>query len=342
MDESIVKEVLEKAAQPKERDYFADFGEKGYTPLRIVEENFKDISGKNFMGKIAFIDGGNAEISNGPNFSLQLFRIYYCIYHDKKRISNKKEEFYGLTSIGDNPDGLIYSTKIFNQDNETFEYDLFDETLKEGLNKVKISKLGDVIRRFSELKAAIEVIDHLEEGDIVVLDGSLEVTFNGEKKYFDKLYRKAIEKKVIILGFSKSTILTTKKGSSLTKTLFDLKPHGAWFYSSIVEVMNDNHKADIYFTKLHPQSNYIFRVDVFDSVEYDPEVIFNALYNLSKDPIFLGYPYGLVDADKFARVSNQEKEIFKTHLKVKCGKDWEKIEALSRSQNAHNILDGKF
>ena len=67
----------------------------------------------------------------------------------------------------------------------------FDETIKQGITRASISNVSNVIRRFSELKAAINIIDDLNENDIVFLDGSLQCTFTNEKKYMDKLYEKA-------------------------------------------------------------------------------------------------------------------------------------------------------
>ena len=55
------------------------------------------------------------------------------------------------------------------------------------------------------------------------------------------------------------------------------------------------------------------------------------------DPIFVGYPYGLVEADRIARVSNQEKESLKTIFLVKLRN--KNIEKYLNAANAHEILD---
>ena len=59
----------------------------------------------------------------------------------------------------------------------------------------------------------------------------------------------------------------------------------------------------------------------------------------AKDPVFIGYPYGLVEADKLARISNQEADLLKTQLMVSFGKDWKKVKNSLNSMNAHQILD---
>jgi len=59
----------------------------------------------------------------------------------------------------------------------------------------------------------------------------------------------------------------------------------------------------------------------------------------SRDPVFLGYPYGLIEADRFSRISNQEKERLRLQLKLAFGRDYKRIEEFENSLNAHDILD---
>ena len=341
MDDSVIKEVIETVAKEQERDYFADFGHHGYAAARIIDENFKEIQLYNNRQTIVFIDGGNAEIAGSANFSFQFFRFYQGMFKGTERLDQKKKEYFGLMATKEVKDTIVFSAKLFNG-NDSVDFDPYDSTLKEGVKRAKISKIADVIRRYEELELAIDVADHLNENDIIVLDGNLEAAYTGEKTLFERLYRKAGERNIIIAGFSKTTSLLTKKGSALTSVLLRKKPTGKWYYSSIVEVMNDDHKADIFFVKLHEDSPYVFRVDLYDGVPYDAEKVFSALAVHARDPLFLGYPYGLIEADRFARVSNQEKEMLKTHFRVKCGADFEKIMQISAAQNAHEILDGKI
>ena len=58
-----------------------------------------------------------------------------------------------------------------------------------------------------------------------------------------------------------------------------------------------------------------------------------------KDAVFLGYPYGLIEADKNARISNQEKGMLLTLFSAKFGKDWEKIKDSISNVDAHEILN---
>jgi len=196
-----------------------------------------------------------------------------------------------------------------------------------------------VIRRFTELKIASELVNSLENNDIIIIDGDLKASFTNEVKYLDDLYDKAKEKNIIIAALAKTSRLFTDSGDSLITTLEEIAPENCWYYYPVVEISNDKHKADIFIVKLHKKSNYIFKFEVYKNVKYNINGLLSLLKNNSNDPVFLGYPYGLVEADRFARVSNEEKEFLRTMIISKIGKDWSKIRKYINTLNAHDILD---
>ena len=92
----------------------------------------------------------------------------------------------------------------------------------------------------------------------------------------------------------------------------------------------------MFFAKLHKNSSRIFRFEIFKEQKPELNTIFSILANNSKDPVFLGYPYGLIEADKLARVSNDEADLLRSSLGIRL----EKSQISSFNQrNAHNILD---
>ncbi len=60
---------------------------------------------------------------------------------------------------------------------------------------------------------------------------------------------------------------------------------------------------------------------------------------LSRDLVFPGYPYGLIVVDRFARVSNEERDYLLYMFESMAGKEWLSIRDGMRLLNAHNILD---
>lgn len=281
-------------------------------PINFQESKFQElISTQNNETKVnetkvAFIDGGNAEIIGSSNFSLQLIRVYSCTYN-KKRIDSFKKEFFTLIYLEDN-----YKISIFNKSNEKIdlpsEIELDDQSPQE---------IAEQIRKLAELETINQI-----QADLIIRDGDLVSQNDLEKIYLDKI------KHLPIIGLSKTSRLYTNTGCPAQYAVKSLsKNNNPWLFQVAKGIPN------IFYAKFHSKSKYIFRVDVIKDINLTP------ILSLSKDPIFLGYPYGLIEADKHARVTNQEVNYFKMLLEAKAGKSFEKIKDFTNTINAHDILD---
>jgi len=62
----------------------------------------------------------------------------------------------------------------------------------------------------------------------------------------------------------------------------------------------------------------------------------------STDPIFLGYPYGFIDVDRHARVTNKEVDYYRTILLAKSGDFESMIHSSLKPIDAHSILDNIY
>ena len=285
----------------------------------LIDKNyFSNLPETKSSKKIAFIDGGNLEIIKSPSLSLFFNRIYYTIYQNNKRIKKKTYEFYTLITTINKKDRIYYKTEYFftkdKLDLKNYEFDSFDNTLTTGKTRASISVIGNLIRRFVELTAAKEV-----GADFIILDGSLETKYTHEDELMKNLSN--------ICGLSKTTTLLTKNGNSVNAYLTKLTNKNVWYY---------NVDSKLYFLKLHDKSKHVFRFETFDK---DIDDVFSLLKENSKDPVFLGYPYGLIEADKFARVSKKEKEILQLQLMTKFKKNVDDLTPYLSSLNAHDVLD---
>jgi|FLOH01.1.fsa_nt_gi hypothetical protein len=306
MDEVIdqIKYLLNKEISG---DEYPLFPEKG---LILSAKNYHEINSKTNKS-ICFIDGGNAEIIGSNNYSLQKIRVAGVIYENNKRIKIEKKDYYVLITMGDEILVKTFPEEI------NFEMKRDDEFLKEGRSIGKISKIGNLVRRMAEIQLAKKM-----NSDIIVLDGSLE-----EKSEKEKL-KELFNSKKTIIGLSKTNSIVTNKGRSLSVAL---DKEGSWYYTPILEK-----EYLICFAKLHPKSKYVFKIDLING---DFNTVCYNLSENSKDPVFIGYPYGLIDVDREARISNKEIEFLKTQFMIKLGKDWEKVKQAMTTNNAHEILD---
>ncbi len=318
----LIKRIKQKITYDGEDSLLLETPE--ISPIRLKQERFKNIKKTSVHNNLIFIDGGNLEIIKSPSLSLFFNRIYYVIYKDNKRLSSKRHEFFTLIFTEEKKGKITYKTENYFPKEKlnlsVYVFDSFDKTLTRGNNRVPISIIGDITRRFSELEIARQIS---EEG-IIIIDGSLEPKYTYEKD----LLKKLLDKKVVC-GFSKTTQLLTKKGDSASAHLGKLTDKKSWYY--------DVGTSNLYLAKLHSKSDYVFRVEI--NVPKKVDEIFSLLKSNSQDPIFLGYPYGLVEADRFALVSNKERETLQIQLRFLLKKDFEKIKPYLHSVNAHEILD---
>jgi len=331
--ESIDEKTILTEAYPK-------FSGEGYRAHKINSRNFHEINKLNSNKKIAFVDGGNAEIIRSANFSLNLIRVCFVIYQNNKKITSKKFEILAFIQAINKNNEIYYKTSFFKTeysiDLGEISFSSFDHTLMLGINRAEISSVANAIRRFAELKIA-KIVSDGKIADVIVLDGNLQSTLTNENTYLSQLYESCSKNNVVLSALSKTTSLFTDNGNLLSVVLGSIIIFPLWFYHPIVEINNINHKAEMFFVKFHNKSKHIFRFEIFNEQRKKGEEIVNILAGNCIDPIFIGYPYGLVEADRIARISNNEKESLKTMFLIRLKN--KNIEKYLSSVNAHEILD---
>lgn len=132
--------------------------------------------------------------------------------------------------------------------------------------------------------------------------------------------------------------LNNNNSSNNNNNLLD----NGWYYYPSVKINASDHKAELFFVKLNKHSKYLFKFEVYNKQCNDHNKIKQIIHLLaenSRDYSFPGYPYGLIQADKEARVSEQEKEYFKMKLVVQAGKNSNDLERSVNAINAHDVLD---
>ena len=283
--------------------------------IAINQEHFMPIRTDFSSRSIAFIDGGQAEILAAGNFCLSFIRVAALVYSNGQKIKEHKHEFYLLTTAKYKDEEVVYESKIFPLGNKILidENDLSisstDITIRTGMERASISQISNVARRFAELSLCRGV-----DADIIILDGILELSYRSEEKYLSRLPAN-------VCALAKSSSLFTASGNSPLVLLNKLSSSPYWSY----------HIDDANFlVKLHPRSRHVFRFT--GNRDFLPHLVEN-----SKDAIFLGYPYGLISADRLARVSNEEKKNLRMNILLKA-ENKEIAEYLSTT-DAHDILD---
>ena len=365
MSVEVVKKVIENLDKEiEERDLGTPFfSNPEYRSFPLTKERFKTIKATELKGKVAYVDGGNQEILGAPNFSVQVNRVYYNIFKGQERLQSRslpqRIEFFSATHSRFSGENIIYDTSVFPAQ-ESFKdllprekdlsFDSFDRTVTIGTQRADIARVASISRRFAEWNYAKHVLDKvLEEGDVLVVDGTLQTAFTNESRYTLDLYKLAKDKGVAVTGLSKTSHLFTNTGLSLIGAVVKLGKEAGIeneFYVKVAEARSSDHNAVIFVVKLHPKAERAFRYEVHREQfmtldEESVKEIFFQLVSNSRDIGFPGYPYGLVEADQFARVRGSEVTSYQTLFLSQISKmgRWPKFARHIHAVDAHGYLN---
>ncbi len=283
--------------------------------LPINKNNFQPLSPQS--GKtIAFIDGGQADILSAANFHLSFIRVCAVLFRDTNRISLQKKEYYLLTTVHYENNDYYYHSNVFGDGTPlipNIQIRATDPIISTSHRRAPLSVMSAMARRFSELALAAQL-----KADVIVLDGTLEATYPTEEEYLARLGTN-------IIALAKTSDLVTRQGNNPMALLHQQFP-GCWWYP-----VTEKDKTTTSFVKLHPKSDYVFRCETNNS----PEIV-SSLLSYCTDPIFIGYPYGLIVADQQARVSHQEQRSLELQFLIKNPQ----LKMYLHSKDAHRLLDG--
>jgi len=337
-----------------------------FESLQLDPTNFKEIKEITKPKKIAYVDGGNRELLRATNYVVELNHLYFSIFQGRERIIplqlNPRIEFFSYVVSKINKRGskseIFYDTNLFPYKLENkkllpepsdLSFSSTDRTMTIGNQRAVINSVSAIARRFSEKSFAYEIVENeLSEGDILILDGSLQNSFTNERKYSKKLFDAGLKNGVIICGLTKTSTLFTDTGTSLLGSVSSISEEvklGRWYIPVAIPKFEDV-KGMIFVVKLHPQSEHVFRFEIFidqynELNEQQIDDIFSSLASNSNDLAMLGYPYGLIDADTHARVRLSDKEFYHNILLSEISRhpEWKKIMVHSKTHTAHDDLN---
>ncbi|HLF54149.1 MAG TPA: DNA double-strand break repair nuclease NurA [Candidatus Nanoarchaeia archaeon] len=298
--------------------------------IPIRNEGFIPIAPNISSAQIVFVDGGNGELLNGPNVSVQFVRLYASWYHLNARVKRELRERFVVVFAQQKGLDLSFEAKVFDLDgNElsSVSFDAFDPAIALSGRRADPSSVAGHVRKLLELGFAEEIVENLNPGDFLVRDGDLEPFGSAVEERMKFLSLVSSRRKVAIIGLSKTSTLCTDSGNSALFVLSRFAPAGSWLYYA---------GGRVGFVKLHPRSEYVFRCDILQA---DKQLLFSAVQLLaanSEDPSFLGYPYGLIEADKFARVSRDEAAQLGLRLAVQSR---DAFKPLQHALDAHGLLN---
>ncbi len=322
----------------------------------LIPSEFSEIRPAETSRKMAFVDGGNGLLAESANHLIMVNRVYFSLFQGSRRVApvcGPRIQFFSYVVL-DTPDtGITYSTRLFPYTDNDRRF-LPDESALsskiEGNSVLDSSRFSSLSRRFAEWQMAIRVVEsELEAGDMLVMDGSLQTSFENEAQYADRLYRAAQDKGVIVCGLAKTSRLVTKSGHPLLARVAEIArdvPYGSW-YVKVADRISPDGKEFMLAVKFHNESRFVFRFEIlrdqFHSMTPDDlDSVLGSLAENSRDVSMIGYPYGALDADRFAQIRTNELSMYRRHAKIEMLKrpEWKMMQMYDTSLMAHDVLNG--
>jgi hypothetical protein len=339
------------------------FADPRYNSRKLSLVNYHLFEESTNNVRVCYIDGGNTEIINSPGFVVHLTRIAYCIFQADQQFRDMKipqvMDFFTIAYAEKEGRDIVYSIELSPLANmmdsllpekEDLIFNSYDSTLMEGRRRASLSKAASASRIFAEWKLAEELCKNvLRSEDILVRDGSLQSQITGESKYANKAYDKALKNGVYFSGLAKTSTLFTSSGMPLFSAISILAKKNnlnksRWFYYPIVEINAPDHKAVMLAVKLHPRSKHVFRYEILKPQAENKDVLREIVSKIAlsaSDLTFPGYPYGLIEADRLARVREEEIEPLQIQLFSTVSElgAWSELESFMRAVDAHKVID---
>jgi hypothetical protein len=272
-------------------------------------------------GRLLFVDGGNAEVLGGPGFSLQLVRTAWLLFDGTECVERRRKE--GLVLVRA-IDADSYRIDGFGLTPPVTSFSRRDRALARGRHAVEPQAVAEEVRGLLELETAAELAA-LAAPAMAVRDGSLVPETAAGAAGMARLAEACRKRDAILAGLAKTSGSVTDTGMPAGDALLRLRPGGTWLYAPEGSMHS--------FARLHDRSRHIFRLDTEPGRLPEAAGLLRAH---AADAGFPGYPYGLVAADRLARVARQEADQQRAVFLATAGRE---LQALVAGRDAHGILD---
>jgi len=258
-----------------------------------------------FDGAVCAVDGSNAIILDAGSFAVAAVRASVSAYAGGAPVCRR---ITPLQLVTVNPGAG-------NEDFDALFRDCFHRPPKVRLDHDDPIRNAAVIRDTLEYWAATEMAAELETGDLIVLDGTLQVRHASHDEVIENLLNLCNLRGVLIAAVTKRTSLTWGGGHPIVPAAEglarDLGVPEPWYLCvSAVDDLIDRQemhrwkqRGAQYDARLHRRAQRAFKVEIpkYYSAEM-AERVFSALAHFADDGRVTGYPYPLMDAHLTARI----------------------------------------
>ncbi|HIG98767.1 TPA: DNA double-strand break repair nuclease NurA [Candidatus Woesearchaeota archaeon] len=305
---------------------------KEYSLYPLEKEGWKPIGDSTGNANAAFVDGGNACIVKAPAAELHRVRTAVAITRGKRLVKVEKQEGFVLATAEIADGRESYTARILPEPGKEAS-----STLRFGAGEITsqtpLTKAAEATRKTMEIAAALQALKHLK-GGFLLLDGTLEALTGKEKECVTNLALAAAGNGVVHGSVAKTCSILASNGDSLIGAADSVSGGEAGY----ILVAERRHREAVAIARLNRSSQHLFRIEA--PTHEHLKKLLPELKAQSNDLAFPGYPYGLIMADRFARVSNNEADITRAKIRATADAGMKKLLKQEKALDAHGILDG--
>ncbi len=294
--------------------------------------------------KMIFVDGGSAALLSSPGFCCAKIRLAARIYHSGDTQERKLFAFFLIIkgdgsvqylaaedssskSVSENGDGLKDNLTDPSTD---FHPDLLSSFQQSALpsSSATVDENLSRIRRLQEW-SFIDWLQTKYPSYTIVYDGSLDTESVIENAFLAR-WR---DRGTLVIALSKSSQLLTDDGHGVLDLVAQVLPRAASYLA--------DPSRQLIFARFHEKSPFVFRIDVLlgTAISTSQKIadlipLLSRLRDFSRDPLFIGYPYPLLEVDQMARLSNEEVSYYRSLLASRID-----LSSFESALSAHRVLD---
>jgi hypothetical protein len=301
---------------------------------KITEDSFHSFEQSSATFNLAAVDGGSQRILNGGSFIVGAYRAGALIFEGQKLVSQLLP-----------PPNVKVRSVSFSNRKELYS-EAFQKLIGEPPTEFprELMLVLQRLRTFEEWSVAQELIDKLDKGDIILIDGSLKASIHKQDILFHRIMDKALDKGIHFVGISKRSTLRFNHAP----LLHFVKKKGEELFGDTCtwycEIPDDSSHSQLfgnrYIVKFHPKAYFVFRTDInrFDSVS--PGELFGKIAQYCSDATYHGYPYPLAHIHNQVVINRSLNDDIAYRLEALAFENgvsnynWELL-----FQNFHEILD---
>lgn len=295
-------------------------------PIPFSKCTFHPIPTTDTPGVLACIDGGNDTILDTPFGVAAINRLYCSVFRGRNLQQNTETPpFRFLSLMRHTATGTKFRFFPYGKGNKALlpGKAVLDGAVADLVGQGDRYRLHSLPRVLGEWLMARDVARWLKRDGFVIMDGSLAVWGGTRRALVREVMDEARRNGTAVCGLSKSSELRMAGGRPLLAYINEKYGGGtdALWYVDIGGSSNYPKPGDYHtmVVKLHPRSAWIYRLDI-DAVAYrmmggeGVEHVLGSLVANSSDMTMLGYPYGLIHADRYAKVRRDETSVFGMRL----------------------------